>query len=331
MKCPLLPWLRPVACALASISAIAVTQSSSAEVLISEFLAQNQDGIADEDGDSSDWIEVFNSGPTQVNLGGYHLTDSSANLSKWTFPPITLGAGEFLVVFASGKDRRDPDRELHTNFSLNRSGEYLGLIAPDGSTVADEYAPFPQQFADLSYGKGQEQRTEVLIPEGAAARYLIPVDGSVDGVWRDLGFDDSTWGLANMGIGYDENTTYDPHFGAAGNGAVSGDLDTALNDVRTSVYLRIPFTVAPGSNVLRLTLRMKYDDGFAAFINGFNVAEANNPGNLSYVSAASALHEDAASRQFRRLRSLWLRRVLGEGANCSPSMVSTTISAARIF
>ena len=59
-------------------------------------------------------------------------------------------------MFASGKDRSDPTKQLHTNFSLATSGEYLALVKPDGTTVTKEFAPkFPAQFDDSSYGTTQ--------------------------------------------------------------------------------------------------------------------------------------------------------------------------------
>src|SRR5262249_1202130 len=89
-------------------------------------------------------------------LGGYHLTDNTDNLSKWTFPAIDLGPGGYLVVFASGKNRTDPSRRLHTNFQLSAEGEYLALVAPDGMTVASAFGPaYPPQFDDISFGLGE--------------------------------------------------------------------------------------------------------------------------------------------------------------------------------
>src|SRR5688500_18062012 len=74
-------------------------------VLITEFMAANTSGLADEDGEFSDWIEIHNAGDTNVNLTGWHLTDDDAELSQWTFPAVELTPGAFLIVFASGKDR----------------------------------------------------------------------------------------------------------------------------------------------------------------------------------------------------------------------------------
>ena len=121
-----------LALCLLAISLLAAPPAT-ARLYITEFLAENSDGLRDSDGDSSDWIEIFNSGPVTVNLGGYFLTDDESALTKWPIPSLQLDAGQFLLVFASEKDRRVAGQELHTNFKLDQQGEYLGLIAPDGS------------------------------------------------------------------------------------------------------------------------------------------------------------------------------------------------------
>ena len=122
------------------------------DAVINEFLASNSRGLRDEDGDTSDWVELFNPRDTSVSLAGWHLTDSQDNLAKWEFPAINLDAGQYLVVFASGKDRRLPAASLHTSFQLSAGGEYLALVRPDGS-VAHAYDPqFPAQTTDVSYG-----------------------------------------------------------------------------------------------------------------------------------------------------------------------------------
>ena len=121
---------------------------------ITELLARNDNGLQDEDGDHSDWIEVYNiPGAGPVDLGGWTLTDDPGDLTKWTFAPGTnVVAGGFLVIFASDKDRRDPTGTLHTNFKLSGSGEYLALVDPAG-TITSAYSPeFPPQTDDVSYG-----------------------------------------------------------------------------------------------------------------------------------------------------------------------------------
>src|SRR5687768_14535541 len=79
-------------------------QLLAADVLITEFMASNNGGLRDGDGDSSDWIELFNAGDSAVDLGGYFLTEEADELSKWPFPAGTIvGPGNTLLVFASDK------------------------------------------------------------------------------------------------------------------------------------------------------------------------------------------------------------------------------------
>ena len=121
--------------------------------IITEFMSANDSGLTDEDGENSDWIELFNPGTTSLSLLGFSLTDDSANSQKWSFPSVTMAPGSYLVVFASGKDRTPTPGELHTNFSLSANGEYLALIKPDGFTIVDEFAPeYPEQLDDISFG-----------------------------------------------------------------------------------------------------------------------------------------------------------------------------------
>ncbi len=129
-------------------------------VVISEFMADNESTIQDEDGDFSDWIEVRNTAGDTVNLDGWYVTDDAEELTKWRFPNINLGANEHLLLYASSKDRRVAGDELHTNFRLSNNGEYLALVQPDGATIEYEYAPqFPAQSNDVSYGVSADLST----------------------------------------------------------------------------------------------------------------------------------------------------------------------------
>ncbi len=122
-------------------------------VIISEFMAINNSTLADEDGDFSDWIEIHNSGTLAIQLNNWFLTDNPLNLTKWSFPNINLEAGSYLIVFASEKNRKAINGNLHTNFKLSGSGEYLALIEPDGSTFRSDFGDgYPAQQQDVSYG-----------------------------------------------------------------------------------------------------------------------------------------------------------------------------------
>src|SRR3954465_14526084 len=88
------------------------------QVVISEFMADNKTTLADVDGQFSDWIELYNTGPTNMNLAGWALTDDPTRANRWVLPATNLTAKGFMVVFASGKNRAIAGAELHTDFSL---------------------------------------------------------------------------------------------------------------------------------------------------------------------------------------------------------------------
>ena len=126
---------------------------SPAGVRITEVVTNNLTSLLDEDGDSPDWLELHNDGTETVSLGGYFLTDTPDDLNRWELPARNLAAGEYLVVFASGKNRRASEKELHTDFQLKNGGEYLALVDPDKTTVVDAYDPeIPQLGEDESFG-----------------------------------------------------------------------------------------------------------------------------------------------------------------------------------
>ncbi len=204
---PLIPLFRGVCVLLALFSSLASAIGVySSNVIISEFLASNSTGITDEDGSREDWIELYNPTPAAVNLNGWYLTDDAANLKKWKFPAVTLPSKGYLVVFASDKNRRNAGSPLHTNFKLSASGEFLGLIKPDGLTVAWQYTPtFPEQISNVSYGVTPLLGPEVsLIAPDAQAQFMVP-QGSLPAGWTDAGFTPGAgWTSGLAGLGYDD-------------------------------------------------------------------------------------------------------------------------------
>ncbi|MDQ2077993.1 CotH kinase family protein [Marinimicrobium sp. ABcell2] len=121
------------------------------QVVINEIQSSNGITVDDEDGDSEDWIELYNGGTEAVSLDGYWLSDDYGNPSRWTFPDVTLQAGDTLLVWASGKNRRTPGEPLHTNFSISASGEEILLHNAEGDLL-DEVEPRPIP-TDVSWGR----------------------------------------------------------------------------------------------------------------------------------------------------------------------------------
>ncbi len=171
-----------------------------APLLITELMARNGgDGaVLDEDGDSSDWVELHNPTDEVVLLEGWHLSDDPDVLDKWTLPAVELAPGGYLVVFASGKDRAVAGEELHTNFKLSGDGEYLALVAPT-LEVVHAFDAFPPQLQGLSWGVLATVQDTPLVAAGDGARFAV---GSVDAGWEAPGFDDSTWTEGPTGLGF---------------------------------------------------------------------------------------------------------------------------------
>jgi hypothetical protein len=123
-------------------------------LVITEFMAINSEVLQDEDGDYPDWIEIYNPTPDSVDLLNWSLTDNASSPAKWRFPQITIPPGSYMVIFASGKDRTVAGENLHTNFKLSGSGEYLAIYMPDSINPFYSFgSEFPVQYEDISYGE----------------------------------------------------------------------------------------------------------------------------------------------------------------------------------
>ncbi len=168
-------------------------------IRISEVLAINTRGLRDEDQDTSAWIELYNAGSVSVNLAGWTLTDDPEVPDAWVFPDVTVGAGQFILIYADGKDRATNRSRLHTNFKLAVDGEYLGLynLESPRSAVSEIRPGFPQQRADFSYGLNSANEWRYFSPptpgavngESAIAGATEPVHFSVERGYFDVPFD----------------------------------------------------------------------------------------------------------------------------------------------
>ena len=83
-----------------------VSYSYSQEIRINEVSSSNT-LFFDEDGDSPDWIELHNYGSSEILLNQWTLTDIEDDNNPWTFPNISIEPNDFLLIWASDKDRSD--------------------------------------------------------------------------------------------------------------------------------------------------------------------------------------------------------------------------------
>lgn len=88
---------------------------------INEVQYANLGAFNDSDGDNSDWIELFNYGTEPINLLGMSIADHMGSRNRWAFPDYELGAGEYLIVWASAKNKVTESGEMHTDFLISPS------------------------------------------------------------------------------------------------------------------------------------------------------------------------------------------------------------------
>lgn len=144
-----------------------------AQIVINEFMSSNDETIEDEDGESSDWIELYNNGATTINLLGYYLSDDESNIQKWALPAIEISPQQHLLVFCSGKNRQLPEFPLHTNFKLNAQGEIILLsqhqdirqsIQPVTLSTDHSLAAIPDGSTNFLISSSPTPNTENEIP-----------------------------------------------------------------------------------------------------------------------------------------------------------------------
>ena len=106
------------------------------QLYINEAAPKNNNIICDFEGDTPDWIELYNNEDTDINLKGYSISDSPYDVHKFQLPEITIPAKGFLVIFASDKNLVH-DGEIHTNFKIADDDD-IYLKGPDGELI-DEF------------------------------------------------------------------------------------------------------------------------------------------------------------------------------------------------
>ena len=194
------------------------------------------------------------------------------------------------MIFCSGKNRNDPASELHTSFRLRSTGEFFGLVQPDGAT-STVFQPFPTQVAYASYGIKMGETSNVIAP-GADVAYFVPDSDALGTTWTELDFDDAAWARGPGPVGYDRKTTttYD--------GLIATDLTDTMDRINSTIYMRMPFEVADAGALDTLIARVRFEDGMAIYLNGMLVAAENTPDDLTWESRASRSRRDDDALQF---------------------------------
>lgn len=120
-------------------------------LVINEFMADNDNVIADGTGSFEDWIEIYNNSSESILLSDYYLTDDATDPGQFQLPNESISAYGFKLIWASDEGTRGDD---HANFKLSKNGEEVGLYFDNGTDFEEiDYILYGGQNTNVSYGR----------------------------------------------------------------------------------------------------------------------------------------------------------------------------------
>jgi len=201
-------------------------------------------------------------------------------------------------------------------FNINGSYQHGGRIAATdllSMTAAGDIIYYTLDGSDPRWAAGSQSAVSssstLLVSEDAAKRVLVP-SGPVSDNWKGGGtFDDSAWISGTGGVGYEASSGYEA--------LIKIDLREQMYNGNTSCYIRIPFalTSAQLSGLNLMTLEVRYDDGFVAYVNGTEVARRNFTGEPAWNSQASGGNPDSAAAMLESVGISEYINILRPGSN----------------
>ncbi|RPJ19938.1 MAG: hypothetical protein EHM35_20135, partial [Planctomycetaceae bacterium] len=229
-------------------------------------------------------------------------------------PAIHNPANSYALVNVLGKEDLYPAIEppvFHINGTPQHGGHVsLGDVLTMANPNAGGVIYYTLDGTDPRVpGTGSAQvDADALVPEDAAKRVFIPTS-DIGQSWRNQPFNDSGWISGSGGVGYERSSGFAPFFGI--------NVNSQMYNVNTSCYIRIPFSLTAGDlqNLTTLTLNVRYDDGFIAYLNGVEVARDMFAGTPQWNSASNDSHPDDEAVAFTDFNIAAHVGLLRQGAN----------------
>lgn len=165
------------------------------QVMINEIMSSNGTALYDEDGNAPDWIELWNASDTSYDLTGVGLSDDPAQPFKWRFPSYIMAPRQYLVVFASDKNRLSPPLFYET---VIRRGDTCKYLIPNASTptvwrsVNFNDSSWPSGISGFGYGDGDDT---TILPNGTLSVFIrktfyLSDPSAVKDCWLHMDYDD---------------------------------------------------------------------------------------------------------------------------------------------
>jgi len=264
-----------------------------------------------------DFIELFNPQSSPVDLTGLYLTDNPITQpDKYQLRPLSFIAGKDFAAFNADNQALSG----HVDFRLSADTEMIGLFDAEINQI--DKVLYGPQTTDVSYGRvpdgtdnfqfmelptpgvanpligPAEEILTTIVPEDIDKRVLVPTEDIGEQWITKIHFDDSVWELcagAPGGVGFERTSGYQDF--------LSIDLREQMYATNATCYIRIPFTLSADeiAGLSGLTLKVRYDDGFVAYLNGIEVARRNFDGTPAWDSHASSSHSDSAAKVFEEI------------------------------
>jgi hypothetical protein len=133
---------------------------------------------------------------------------------------------------------------------------------------------------------------KTILEENASKKALVPT-ATISDAWKGgAAFDDSAWIRGVGGVGYELESGFETYIGI--------DLASQMYQRNSSCYIRIPFSVAADdlASFSGLSLNVRCDDGFVAYLNGTEIARKNVTGAPAWNSATGTSVSDSAAVVF---------------------------------
>ena len=187
---------------------------------------------------ASDWVEIYNSTGSAVNLGGYGLSNNPKNPAKWVFPDISIEPGEYLLLYATGSADKAQKKNLKLNFCISSTGEALFFFDPNGKLIDKLSAG--RMKSGQSYGRdGSDNRFYYAEPtpgaqngKGYEGITQLPAFSVTPGI-----YDDAVTVAITAGEGETIRYTTDCTTPNASSQVYSGELSISKNTViRAAAY-----------------------------------------------------------------------------------------------
>jgi len=218
------------------------------KLYINEVMALNKNAFENEDGDYSDWIEIYNPTDEAINISGFYLTDDLSNPDKYKIP---IGMGDkatvlpksYLLIIA---DDKNDEMDLHTGFKLSKNGEAVGLYMKNGDDfIVIDTISFPKIGENISYGRlpdgGKDWHMFEISTPNAKNEIIFPDNIAKINFENIQVYPNPSSGLFNMKYnGYNLNGVKCSVYNISGKRVFQGklnDMKIDLSEEKSGIYI----------------------------------------------------------------------------------------------